>query len=186
MNDLKIGTIVSIHNEPYIVQYSQHVQMGRGEPILRTKMKNLITGKILSQTYKSGDQLEEADLVYKKSQFLYKDDENLYFMDTESFEQFFIEKPKENDPSKFMNEGDEVDVMCYEDRPISVRLPIKANFRVKNAPPGIKGDTAQGSVTKPVELETGYIVNVPLFIKEGELIKINTETGEYVERVKNE
>ena len=184
MNDLKVGMVVTFEEEPYEILYTQHVQMGRGSAVLRSKMKNLASGKVLEKTFKGGDQIEEADLEHKKAQFLYREEGLHHFMDNENYDQFAFTTEQLGDTGQFIKESDEVDVMYYEGKPISVRLPAKVALKVVSAAPAVKGDTAQGGATKPVTLETGMVLNAPLFIKEGDMIKVNTETGEYVERVK--
>lgn len=182
MNDLKIGTVISLRGAPYVVVYSQHVQMGRGAAVVRTKLKNLIAGNVLEETFKGGDKFEAADLVRKPVNFLYRDGENFAFMDNESYEQFSLPEGQIGDISKYVGEGTDVDVLYFEGRPVSIMLPAKVELKVTSAPPGVRGDTAQGKVTKQVTLETGLTLNVPIFIKEGDVLRVNTESGEYVER----
>lgn len=183
MNDLKLGLIISFEKEPHEVQYCQHVQMGRGGAILRTKLKNLLTGNVLEKTFKSGDKIAEAELVKSRASFLYRENDHFYFMDTTTFEQFSLVQNQIGQMSPFLKEGDEVEIMNFESKPVTVTLPPKVVLKVITAPPGVRGNTAQGNITKKVTLENGYEVAVPLFVKEGDLIKINTQTGEYVERV---
>lgn len=183
MNDLKLGSVINLEGEPYVVQYTQHVQMGRGGAILRTKLKNLVSGNVLEKTFKGGDRIDEADLSRGKANFLYRDGDEFFFMDNTSFEQFSLPKDQIGEISKFVKEGQDVDVMNFDEKPVSVSLPPKVELKVTSAPPGVKGDTAQGRVTKKITLETGYVVDVPLFVKEGDTVRVNTETGAYVERV---
>ncbi len=181
-NEIKLGSIIKINNGPYIVVSAQHLKMGRGGAVLKTKLKNLIAGNILEHTFKGSDKAEEADIVRTKADFLYNEGDEYHFMDQESFEQFQIKKENIGTQANFLKDGIMVDILNYEGNPVSIKLPIKMEFRVASAPPGVKGDTASGA-TKQIELETGAIINAPLFIKEGDTIKVNTETGEYVERV---
>ncbi len=183
MNDLKLGKIISLNDQPYLVTFAQHVQMGRGGAILRTKLKNLLSGQVLEKTFKGGDKIDEADLSYRQSSFLYKEQDQYYFMDSESYEQFFLLATNIGANKNYLKEGQMVKTMLFKDKPMAVELPKKVDLKIINTEPGIRGDTAQGSVTKPATLETGYKVNVPLFINQGDIIKINTETGQYVERV---
>jgi len=183
MNDLKIGTVVVESGEPFVIQSTDHVKMGRGGAVLRTKMKNAISGGTLEKTYKGGDKIEEADLSHSKANFLYREENNFYFMDNESFEQFVLPKDQIGEISDFVKEESDVEVLNFEGKPVSISLPAKVDLKVVTAAPGVKGDTAQGSVNKPVTVETGYSVQTPLFVKEGDTIRINTQTGEYVERV---
>jgi len=183
ISDIKQGTICKIGNDPYEVIWTQHVQMGRGGAILRLKIKNLADGKVLEKTLKGSDNLDEANLTRNKVNFLYSDQSGCHFMDNETYEQFSFDTDKIGDKINFLKEGTQVTLLKSDDRPLTIQLPIKMDFKIVSAPEGVKGDTAQGKVTKPAEIETGYTVAVPLFVKEGDIIKINTETGEYVERV---
>ena len=182
MNELKLGKIISINQQPFVVTYTQHVQMGRGSAVLRSKLKNLITGQVLEKTFKHGDKLEEADLSHSKADFLYREGDTFYFMDNTSFEQFGLEAAQVGELSNFVKEGSDVDVMNFDGKPVSIDLPKKVKLQVTETQPAVRGDTAQGGVTKPATVETGYVVQVPLFVKQGETIVVNTETGLYVER----
>ncbi|MFH1598598.1 MAG: elongation factor P [Patescibacteria group bacterium] len=182
MNDLKVSSIIAVDDQPYVVLSAQHVQMGRGGAILRTKIKNLISGQVLEKTYKSGDKIDQADLTFRQSSFLYKEDDQYYFMDTESYEQFFLAEKVIGDYRNFLNEGLVLKTMLFQDKPVSIELPRKVKLKVIQTEPGTRGDTAQGSVTKPATLETGYILGVPLFVNQDDTIVVNTESGQYVER----
>ena len=182
INEIKLGTVIAHNNEPYQVIYTQHVKMGRGGANLKTKLKNLITGQALELTFSGGDKAEEADLERTKANFLYQEGDAFNFMDNESYEQFSLNREAIGEPADFLKEGLTVDVLVYKQNPVSVKLPVKVGLKVVSSPPGVKGDTA-GSASKVVTLETGRQVKAPLFINEGDVIKINTETGEYVERV---
>lgn len=182
INDIKLGTIISYNNQPYLVISTQHVKMGRGGANLKTKLKNLISGQTLDITYAGGDKIEEANLERSKVNFLYQENGSYYFMDSESYEQFQLTKEIIGEQAAFLKEGLTVEVLIYKNQPAGIKLPIKVDLRVIESPPGIKGDTA-GSATKVVRLETGKEIRVPLFINQDDVIKINTETGEYVERV---
>lgn len=181
LSDIKIGSKFTIQGEPYVVLSANFVRMQQRQPVMQTKLRNLISGKVLEVTFKPGDKLEEADLENKKATYLYKDEENAYFMDSESYEQFFFSVSQVEDKIGFLKEDTEVEVMRFEGKPVSIELPKKIDLKVTEAPPGIKGDTAQGG-TKQITLETGQVVNAPLFIKVGDVIRVNTDTGEYVER----
>lgn len=183
ISDIKQGTICKISNEPYEVTWTQHVQMGRGGAILRLKVKNLIDGRVLEKTLKGSDSLQEADLSRSKINFLYSDNMGYHFMDNETYEQFSFDEEKIGDKKNFLKEGTQVTLLKSDDQPIAIQLPIKMTFKITSAPEGVKGDTAQGRVTKPAEIETGHTIQVPLFVKTGDIIRINTENDEYVERV---
>jgi elongation factor P len=183
INELKVGTSFKYQNEPYMVLKASHLKMGRGAAVLQVKIKNLKNGNTLEKTFKPADKFEPAEIEKKKSDFLYTQSDKCYFMD-ENYEQFFIDKSLVQEQLKFLKEGLKIDVLYFNHDAIGVQLPPKVNLEVVEAPPAVRGDTAQGSVNKTVKLETGYEVQVPIFIKQGDLVRLNTETGEYVERVK--
>lgn len=182
ISDIKLGTAITHNGQPYLVIYTQHVKMGRGGANLKTKLRNLITGQNLEITYSGGDKAEEADLERSKASFLYQEGEQYHFMDSASYEQFSLDKDTLGLAANFLKEGQIVDVLIFKSRPVSVKLPAKVELKVTESPPGIRGDTA-GSATKIVTLETKAEIKVPLFINQDDLVKVNTETGEYVERV---
>ena len=179
----KIGTLCQVNGEPYEVVWTQHVQMGRGGAILRLKIKNLINGSVLEKTLKGSDSLEQAQITRNKVNFLYSDQQGFHFMDNETYEEISLSEKQIENKKNFLKEGAEVTIVKFNDRPILIQLPTKMDFKVTDAPEGIRGDTAQGKVTKPATIETGYQVNVPLFVKIDDTIKINTDSGDYVERV---
>lgn len=182
ISDIKIGTIITHANQPYSVVQAQHLKMGRGGANLKTKLKNLITGQNLEITFSGGDKVEEAILERSHVNFLYSENDTYYFMNNENYEQLQLTSEVIGEQVGFLKEGLTVDVLIYKNKPVSVKLPVKVDLKVLESPPGVKGDTA-GSATKLVTLETGKEVKAPLFINEGDVLKINTETGEYVERV---
>ncbi len=180
-NEIKTGKVIKVNAEPYIIIKTDHHKMGRGGAVLKIKCRNLINGSILEQTYQGAEKAEEADTETKKANFMYKDKEDAYFMDNNSFEQFNLNLEELGEQVQFLKDGTDVDVLYFESRPVSISLPIKMEFKVVSAPPGVKGNSA-GNVNKQVEIETGAKINVPMFINEGDMIRINTDTGEYVER----
>lgn len=182
MNDIKLGTIITLDGEPCTVTSTSHMQMGRGSAVLRTKVKNLLSGNTLERTFKDGDRVEEADLSRGKAQFMYREDDAFHFMDNESYEQFSLPVDQIGEISHFVAEGSDVDVLNFEGKPVSISLPAKVTLTVVEAPPGVRGDTAQGKVTKKAKTDTGLTVDVPLFVEQGTKIVVNTETGAYVER----
>jgi len=182
MNSLKIGTTFKMDGNPYIVIKTSHLKMGRGSAVLQAKIKNLKTGATIEKNFKPADKLEEADLNKSKADYLYTENDKSYFMD-ENYEQFFIEKNLIGDQLKFLKESTSVTILFFDNNAISIELPPKVDLKVIQAPPAVRGDTAQGSVTKSVKLETGAEINAPIFIKKNDILRINTETGEYVERV---
>ena len=181
LNEIKIGKVLEINNEPYVVIKADHHKMGRGGAVLKVKMRNLINSNILEKTYQGNDRVEEAKTENKKASFLYKDQDEAHFMDSNSFEQISLNIKDIEEQEKFIKEDVIVEVLHFNDKPVSIKLPIKMDFKVVSAPPGVKGNSS-GNVNKQVEIETGAMITVPLFINEGDNIKINTETGEYVER----
>ncbi len=179
--DFKKGLALIRNGEPWVIVDFQHVKPGKGGAFIRTKLKNVKTGNVLDETYKSGENFEEADVTRKRIQYLYHDSDKYYFMD-ESYEQMEANAELLGESVRYLVEGAYVDGVFLDDGLIDIQLPKKMEFKVVFAPPGIKGDTASGA-TKQVEIETGEKINTPLFIKEGDKIRVNTETGDYVERV---
>jgi len=182
ITDVKKGTVLKIEGDIYSVVDFQHVKPGKGGAFLRTKLKNIMRETVLERTFKQADKLEDVQVERRRAQFLYKDEENFIFMDTQNFEQEHVPPDIVGDNANFLLENMEVDTGVYENRTIFLNLPIFVELKVVETEPGIKGDTVSGA-TKPAILETGYKVTVPLFINEGEILKIDTRTGEYVERV---
>ena len=181
LSEIKIGEIIKINNEPYAVIKTDHHKMGRGGAVLKTKLRNLITGNILEKTFQGNEKAEEAETETKKTNFMYKDENQAYFMDNETYEQFGLSLEQIGEKQKFLKEGTDVDTLYFSDKPVAIDLPIKMDLKVVSAPPGVKGNSA-GNVNKQVELETGAKINAPMFVKEGDIIKINTDTGEYAAR----
>lgn len=181
LTDIRVGAVVKVNGMPYLVVYSQFNRKQQRKPVMRTKLKNLMDGNALDKTFLAGESFEFADVEKRKCQYLYKDTESAEFMDNDSYEQFKLPVSDLEESLKFLKDDTEVYVTFYEGNPIGIQPPIKSILKITETPPGVKGDTATGG-TKPATLETGAVVNVPLFLKEGEAIIINTETGEYVGR----
>lgn len=179
--ELRPGMTIQIDGTPYVVLSSQHSKMGRAAGVAKTTIKNLITGSIIPKTFQGNDKIEPADVYYSKAQYLYSDKENCFFMDATTFEQFTIAKKMLGEKIPYLLEGTDVDIQNFQDRPISIKLPPKVNLAIKETEPGVRGNTAQGG-SKPAILETGLKIQVPLFININDTVRINTETGEYVER----
>ncbi len=182
ISDIKIGTILKYNDDPYEVLKVNHSKQARSGAVLQTKIKNLISGQVLEKNFKAADKFEEANIIRKKASFLYKDGDKFYFMDSQTFDQFFLEKEKVGEQQRYLIESLVIDILYFNERLIGLQLPPKVDLDVVEAPEGVRGNST-GNVTKAVELETGYRLNVPMFIKEGDKIKVNTQTGEYVERV---
>jgi elongation factor P len=183
ITDLKPGVVIDWESAPFMIVDAQHSKMGRGGAVMRTRMRNLKTGALIDITFKGSDKFEAAAMQKKPNTFLYKENDGYVFMDTESFEQFTLKADEIGTKSQFLKDGAEVQILFYEGDPVSVDLPIKMEFEVTHTEPGVKGDTAQGG-TKPATLETGAVITVPLFVKIGDQVRVNTVEGTYVERVK--
>ena len=177
------GLKIILDGQPFTMVYFQHVKPGKGGAFVRTKVKNLLNGKVLERNFRSGERVELADIEEKHMQYLYLDGESLVFMDQESFDQLPFSQEVVGDARKFLKENTEVEVLFWNGRPVNVELPAFVELQVTQCDPGLKGDTASGA-TKPATLETGAIVNVPLFVKEGDMLRIDTRTEEYVDRVR--
>lgn len=181
LTEIKLGKVLTINGEPYLVVRADHHKVARGGATLKTKLKNLLSGNIIERTWQGNDKAEEADVEKRKANFLYKDEAWAYFMDAESYEQFSINVEDLGGKEKFMKDGIDVMVLYFEGKPMSIELPIKVELQVKNAPPGVRGNSA-GNVTKTAELETGAMISVPMFVETGDIIRVNTENEEYAER----
>ena len=181
ITDLKTGTKISIGDEPYVILSYAQSKMGRGGSVVKIKIKNLKTGATLSKTYQGAEKIDQADLSQNSAQFLYLDNNNANFMDNANFEQFSIPLSQIGEQKNYLVEGTEINILYYNNQPINIDLPIKMKFKVVEAPPGVRGNTA-GAATKPVVIEMGNKVDTPLFIKVGDIIVVDTRDGKYVER----
>ncbi|HYA40921.1 MAG TPA: elongation factor P [Syntrophobacteraceae bacterium] len=181
--ELRKGLKLEIDGDPYLIVDFEFTKPGKGQALYRCRLKNMITGIQFDRTYRSGDKFNAADLEEQEMQFLYSDGENYHFMNMTSFEQ--IEMPAEavGDSSSFLTENLVVNVLLFQGRPIGLTLPNFVELKIVTSAPGVKGDTASGA-TKPARLQTGHVIHVPLFVEEGETVRIDTRTGQYVERVK--
>lgn len=182
-SDLKKGLRIKIDNEPYIITEFNFVKPGKGQALYRSKLKNMLTGSQFERTFRSVDTFESADLQEKKMQFLYKEGEKYCFMDNQSYEQIFLTEDQVGDAKNFLIDNIEAEILMFEDRPLGVSLPNFVDLVVTQADPWAKGDTVSGN-TKPVIVQTGYQIQVPPFVEQGEKIRIDTRTGEYLTRVK--
>ena len=182
-SDFRKGLKIEFKGDPYIITEFLHVKPGKGGAFVRTKLKNMITGRVLDETFRSGEKVGRPDLEEKNMQYLYMDPQGYCFMDNETYEQIFISEEQVGDSKNFMQENIDLTVLFYKGQPIGIDLPTTVNLAVTQSEPGVKGDTASGA-TKPATLETGHVVQVPLFINEGDVLKIDTRTGEYLERAK--
>ncbi len=183
-SDFRNGLKIEIDGIPYEIVYFQAVNPGKGSAFTRTKIKNLINASVIERTFKSGEKVDKPNLEEHKMQYLYSDDVGYIFMNVESYEQVTVERDAIGDSKDFLVENVEADVLFHNGRAIGLSFPNHMVFRVEHCEPGIKGDTATGA-TKPATLESGLVVNVPLFLNEGEKIRVDTRTREYIERVKD-
>lgn len=181
-SEFKKGMKIEIDGEPFEILDFQHVKPGKGSAFVRTTIRSLLTGRTLEPTMKSGDKVGKPDIEDKDMQYLYKEGEDYYFMDTRNYEQTFISEKVLGEQKNFLKENINASILFYNGKAIGVSLPNSVDLKVVKCDPGIRGDTVSGAL-KPAELETGYSVNVPLFINEGDVLKIDTRDGKYLTRV---
>ncbi|HHE45903.1 MAG TPA: elongation factor P [Candidatus Moranbacteria bacterium] len=182
ISTIKTGKNIILDKIPFVVLYHEHSKMGRAGSVLRTKLKNLKTGAIIEKTFQGAETVPEADIAKTKAQFIYKENDDYYFMDSASYDQFFLSEQSLGKAINYLKEGIEVSILNFDGNPINVELPVKTQLKVVQAPPSLKGNTvATGG--KLVTLETGLKISVPLFVKVGDKVIVNTEKGEYVSRV---
>lgn len=181
--DLKKGLKITLDGDPYLVTAFEFSKPGKGQALYRTKMRNMITGITLDRTYRSGETFEPARLEERQMQYLYKEDNHYTFMDNQTFEQVQMSEDAVGDAKNFMIDNIQVDILMFGEKAIGVSVPNFVNLRVVQTDPWVKGDTS-GSDSKPATLETGYVLRVPPFIEEGEMIVVDTRSGEYSTRVK--
>lgn len=182
-NELRAGVTFELDGEAYVVIQFTHIKPGKGSPFVRLKMKNLMTGNVIEQTFRPEEKVKSAYLEHKKMQYLYEADGVYTFMDSQTYEQIALTKADLGDSVNYLIENIVVDVVYFQDKPVSVELPTFIEATITHTEPGVKGDTATGA-NKTAEIETGYSVMVPLFVNEGDKIRIDTRSGEYLERVK--
>lgn len=182
-SDLRKGLKIEIDGEPYEITDFQFVKPGKGQALYKCRLKNMINGTQFDKTYRSGEKFNPADLDEQQMEYLYTDGNEYHFMNTSTYEQEAVTAGQLGDRVRMLKENIICDVLLFRGRPIGVSLPNFIEMRVVKADPWVKGDTASGS-SKPAELETGLVIQVPPFIEEGEMIRIDTRTGQYVERVK--
>jgi elongation factor P len=180
-SEIKNGANIFVDSQPYTVIWFQHHKPGKGGAMLRTKLRNLRTGSIVDRTFKSGEKFQEVDVTRRKKQYLYADAESFHFMDMETYDQISFPKEKLGDTAKYLTENLEVIALYLEGEVVNIELPITVSLKVTATVPGVKGDTVSNTL-KPATVETGTEIQVPLFIKEGDVIRVDTRTGEYIER----
>lgn len=183
-SDFRPGLVIKYNNELWTVVEFQHVNPGNWRAFVRTKLKNLRSGKVIENRFRAGEAIEIIRIERKEFQFLYRDGSGYVFMDKENYEQLTVQGEQVGDGAEFLKDGESVDILFNGTDITGIELPITVELTVTETVPGVKGDSANAG-TKPAKVETGATVNVPLFISEGEVIKIDTRTGGYIERVKN-
>ena len=182
LNDVKLGAIVLMNGEPFQVIWSNRMRTAQRKPVMQAKLRNVITGKVLEYSFKFGEKVEAADVTRENANFLYADESGTHFMNNETFETIDFDKEITAEQEPFLIEGTKVMILRFNGKPVSIELPIKVDLKVVESPPSITGNSG-GNVTKRVKVETGLMVQAPMFIKEGEIIRIDTRDGSYVERV---
>lgn len=181
-NDIKKGSVLLINNDPWVVTEFQHINPGKGAAFVRTRVKNIKTGRTLEQTIKVSEPVEFVEVEYKNMQYLYKDATGYTFMDNKTYEQCTMDEDIVGAQGQYLREGLEVTLAMYEEKPIALQLPKKMTFKIAETMPAVAGNTAGGNVTKDAKTDNGFMIHVPLFINEGEEVIVNTDSGEYVER----
>lgn len=179
--EFRNGLKIEFGGEPYVVVYFQHVKPGKGGAFVRTKLKNLKTGAVLENTFRSGDKVNKPDLDERGMQFMYLLENSYHFMDTKTYEQIYLDREHMGDAANYMIENLPVKILFYRGEPIGIDLPIFIDLQIVETEPGLKGDTVSGA-TKPASLESGAVVQVPLFLNVGDRVKVDTRTGTYIER----
>ncbi len=183
-SDFRPGLVIKYNNEPWTIIEFQHVNPGNWRAFVRTKLKNLKSGKVIENRFRAGESIDILRIERKQFQYLYHDATGYVFMDQETYEQITVQKEQIGDGAAFLKDGIVVDILMNGNEITGIELPITVELQVVETVPGVKGDSANPG-TKPAKVETGATVNVPLFINEGDTIKIDTRTGEYIERVKS-
>jgi elongation factor P len=180
-SEFRKGLKIEVDGEPFEIVEFQHVKPGKGSAFCRTSIRSLLTGRVLQPTFKSGDKVGKPDIEERDMQYLYLQGEDYYFMDTKNYEQTYIQEAVLGEAKNFLKENINVAIMFYNGKAIGVSLPNSVELKVTKCDPGIRGDTVSGAM-KPATLETGYTVQVPLFINEGDVLKIDTRDGKYLTR----
>ncbi|MEA2641496.1 MAG: elongation factor [Chloroflexota bacterium] len=180
--DLKKGVVIEMDGQLFQIMDYQHLKIGRGSAQVRMKLRNVRSGAVVDRTVQAGDKWPRVRLERRNVSYLYEDAPNYVFMDQENFEQISLTRDQLGDAANYLKDGIEFEVLMFEEEPIGVEPPITVELEITNTEPGFRGDTASGG-TKPATLETGLVVSVPLFVNQGETIKVDTRTGTYIERV---
>jgi elongation factor P len=181
--EFRNGLKIEIDGEPYIIVDFQHVKPGKGGAFVRTKIKSLKSGNVIDRTYRSGEKVDVPELEEKTMQYLYAADKDRVFMDTTSYEQVSLNEKQLGDSINYLKENMEIKVLYHKGQPINIEIPMFVELAIAKTEPGVRGDTASGG-SKPATMETGAVVKVPFYLNEGDIIKIDTRTGTFIERVK--
>ncbi len=180
--DFRKGLKIELEGKPFVIVDFLHVKPGKGGAFVRTRLKNMETGQVLERTFRSGEKVDRPDLLEREMQYLYQDAAGFCFMDNNNYDQIFIDQDHLGESKNFLKENIDVKVLFFNNKPIGIEMPIFVNLEITQTDPGVRGDTATGA-TKPAILETGVVIQVPLFINQGDVVKIDTRTSEYVERI---
>ncbi|HYH58224.1 MAG TPA: elongation factor P [Thermoleophilaceae bacterium] len=181
-NDLKNGLVLNLDGQLWTVVEFQHVKPGKGGAFVRTKLKRVEDGNVIDKTFRAGEKFRPVRTETRRMQFLYSDGTDAHFMDTSSFEQIEIPEESVRDPLRWVPPNAEVELLYVDEKPADLQLPASVELAVEQTDPGVRGDTASGGGDKPATLETGVTVKVPLFVNEGDRIKVDTRSGEYMSR----
>ena len=182
-SNFRRGLKIEIDEKPFEIIEFQHVKPGKGGAFVRTKLRNMLNGRVIDQTFRSGEKVGKPDLEEKEMQYLYQDGDSYCFMDNETYDQVFLSEDHLDEARRFLAENTTVEVLYYNEEPIGLELPMFVELEITETEPGVKGDTAS-KVTKPATLETGAVIPVPIFLNIGDKVKVDTRSGSYVERVK--
>ncbi len=181
--EFKKGLKVEMDGVPYTIVDFQHVKPGKGGAFVRTKLKSLLTGRVLDQTFRSGEKVKRPDLMEREMQYLYREGDRFCMMDNETYEQIMLTEDQVGEARLYLTENLNVKILFFNQQPVAMEVPLFVELEVAQTEPGVKGDTAAGG-TKPATLESGVTIQVPLFLNEGDRVKVDTRTGTYIERVK--
>ena len=182
-SDFRKGLKIEIGGEPFTIVDFQHVKPGKGGAFVRTRLKSLTSGNVLEMTFRSGDKVDKPDLEEREMQFLYETNGEYHFMDTNNYEQLFLTGEHLGDSKGFLKENLVIKALFHNKRPLGIEVPMFVELKVTQTEPGVRGDTATGA-TKPATLESGAVIQVPLFVNEGDILRVDTRTREYITRVK--
>ncbi|MEK6681677.1 MAG: elongation factor P [Nitrospirota bacterium] len=182
-SDFRNGLKIEVEGEPYAIVEFQHVKPGKGGAFVRTKLRGIKTGSVIDRTFRSGEKFNKPNMEEREMQYLYASADQYFFMDNQTYEQIALTEENLGEGRKYLKENMAVKILFYNEKPIGVEVPMFVELKIVKTDPGVRGDTASGG-TKPATLETGAVIKVPLYMNEGEIIKVDTRIGEYVERVR--